>query len=88
MLIDPFSGATHPLPIAYNGAYVGAYALDCPCLGSYPDEVQLNGSVLDVEISGEAFRYPSHYGLHTCTAHDVGLPPFCGATAPGGGAVD
>lgn len=84
-LIDPQgSRATHPLPIAYGGAYVGAYALDCPCLKSYPDHVQLNGSFVDVEVGGKAFQYPSHYGLKDCTAHDVPLPPFCATTTPGG----
>ena len=55
--------------------------LACPCLQSYPSSVQLNDTWLDVEIDGNSWQYPIDYGLRTCRAHDMGLPPSCDSMA-------
>ena len=51
--------------------------LDCPCRESYPAEVTLNGTFLEVWVGGQAYQYPRDYGLKNCAAHDLLLPPSC-----------
>ncbi len=58
--------------------------MDCPCLESYDADVSHNETYLGVQIRGQTYQYPPAYGLHSCAAHDVLLPPTCGATASGG----
>ena len=52
----------------------------CPCIDTFPDGwVTFEEGLLQVNISGMAFSYPSNYGLSSCIAHDEGQPPTCDA---------
>ena len=73
--LAPPSPASPPLP--------PSVPLDCPCLESYNADVSHNETYLGVEIRGQTYQYPPAYGLHSCAAHDVLLPPTCDATASG-----
>ena len=73
----PPSPAPPPLP--------PSVPMDCPCLESYDADVSRhNETYLGVQIRGQTYQYPPAYGLHSCAAHDVLLPPTCDATASGG----
>ena len=62
-----------------------ATAAGCDCLPSLPGHA--TGANITVSVLGLQLDYGTSYGLLTCSAHDMDMPPFCVATTPQG-AVD
>ena len=54
----------------------------CPCVSGYPPDVNASSTALYAVTRGVTYTYPPTFGLG-CSAHDVGLPPFCTATVYG-----
>jgi len=62
---------------------VAAQDASCPCITSWATGPYLNSEGgLNVQLYSSMYSYPIDYGLSSCAAHDINLPPYCSADNP------
>ena len=67
-------------PAVAGASQCGTGNAACPCVGSFGgfNVSNFEGSAgLVVRLSGVPYNYGVSYGLHSCSAHDRGAPPYC-----------